>query len=571
MDAQFAILTGQTATTGNGLTAASPADSGDFDVLLAAASGVAPVAPVQPITGRSGMPAPQVKASQSNPSAAGSALSGNASTPIAGSASAGAESVAAASTANGLPASASGLAAAQSGLAAASGAGVSGQTSVPASPPPVLASQAGQLVEQSIGQTGAQLHATGKAGVSTNAGMTGLGAGSQAALAASGAPDAVSAQAATALPQGTLGVEPAMTGAGSKTLNAMTSAASVSATPIAGAPGGKNNQGNPAGTANKNAAAMQAPVPTAADKAASSLSAATPQTSPTMPGTPTPSETAALPIVQPEAGVQARRAADGGLTIPLPKSATHGQAKTSAPAASASGSSPALSGAMPKAAPALPQQAATPDLMPQSTIDDARAGKIMPDGRAAAPIFSETQSQPLGPDADGIELGQTRAAETARAAERPGTAAGSARFTPANAGALAAQIAAKFQNGERRFEIRMDPPELGRVAVRMQVGHDNRVQAVLSADRPETLQDMRQHIRELERALNEAGLELGEDGLSFELSQERDDTPNEHSGASAFSDLSLVEDRAGDVLAALPPRELYGFRLASSGGVDIRL
>ncbi|WP_421787775.1 flagellar hook-length control protein FliK [Hyphobacterium sp.] len=284
--------------------------------------------------------------------------------------------------------------------------------------------------------------------------------------------------------------------------------------------------------------------------------------------TPAPS-TVAAPT--PEAGVQARRAADGTLA-PL---AGKPVAKTPAQSVSA----PAQVGGTPKTAPAaatkpnIPAspQVAAPVTHVQPLDREATAARMQIDGRNPVSPPGETQSAAPTADADSLELGQTRAAETARTAERPGTAAGTARFTPANAGALAAQIAAKFQNGERRFEIRMDPPELGRVEVRMQVGPDNRVQAILSADRPETLQDMRQHIRELERALNEAGLELGENGLSFELSQDRDDGPDDRLAGSAFSELALAEDRAGDLIAAAQPTELYGFRLASNGGVDIRL
>ncbi|WP_420433866.1 flagellar hook-length control protein FliK [Hyphobacterium sp.] len=561
MDAQFAILSGQTATTGNGQSAASPAENGDFDVLLAAANGVMPVAPVQPVSGRSAMPTPHAKGPQSSPSSAAPAIAGSGGAPNAGSLSAGTESILTAIGTNGLPASAS-------GLAAAGGMPASGQQGVPAIETQILAAQSGQPTQQTA-QPGAQLNAVPMADGSANAGVSQLAASSQPAasaadlaLAVTGMPNAPAAQAAAALPQGTNGVESAATSSGSKLPSALPSAAKISAAPTAG---------SPAGTLNKNAAGLDVAVQTAAVGGELPPSALAPQTPPSLTGAPVPYETVILPALQPEAGVQARRAADGGLTPPLPKTATPGQAKAALPAASAASSSAAISVSLPKAAPALPQQAVTPDVLPQTAMDDAAASKTLPDGRATAPISTDTQSQPADTDADGIELGQARSAETARAAERPGTAAGSARFTPANAGTLAAQIAAKFQNGERRFEIRMDPPELGRVAVRMQVGHDNRVHAVLSADRPETLQDMRQHVRELERALNEAGLELGEDGLSFELSQDREDTPNEHAGGSAFSDLSLVEDRAGDVVAALPASELYGFRLASSGGVDIRL
>lgn len=108
----------------------------------------------------------------------------------------------------------------------------------------------------------------------------------------------------------------------------------------------------------------------------------------------------------------------------------------------------------------------------------------------------------------------------------------------------------------------------------MNVSNDNRVQAILSAERPETLQDMRQHMRELERALNEAGLDLDENGLSFELSQgDGGEADSGHSAfaGTAYTELNFAEDASGDITAAAPPVELYGFNLARSGGVDVRL
>ncbi len=94
---------------------------------------------------------------------------------------------------------------------------------------------------------------------------------------------------------------------------------------------------------------------------------------------------------------------------------------------------------------------------------------------------------------------------------------------------------------------------------------------MLSAERPETLNDLRQYARELERALEEAGLQLENDSLSFELSQGEEDQDQTPQGSGRFSRLEFAEDLAGSVTAAAPPQELYGFRLSARSGVDIRL
>ena len=82
---------------------------------------------------------------------------------------------------------------------------------------------------------------------------------------------------------------------------------------------------------------------------------------------------------------------------------------------------------------------------------------------------------------------------------------------------LAVQIAQQAQNGARRFEIRMDPPELGRVEVRLDVARDGQVTTHLIVERSETLDLLQRDARSLERALQDAGLNTSEDGMKFSL------------------------------------------------------
>lgn len=67
--------------------------------------------------------------------------------------------------------------------------------------------------------------------------------------------------------------------------------------------------------------------------------------------------------------------------------------------------------------------------------------------------------------------------------------------------------------------MRLDPPELGRVEVRLEVTRDHRVTAVVAADNPQALTELARHARELEQTLQSAGLELTDNGLSFDLRQ----------------------------------------------------
>ena len=74
------------------------------------------------------------------------------------------------------------------------------------------------------------------------------------------------------------------------------------------------------------------------------------------------------------------------------------------------------------------------------------------------------------------------------------------RATPA-AAQVAREIVRRFDGGNTSFELRLDPPELGRVEVRIEVSRDHRVTAVISADSPQALTELARHARELEQML----------------------------------------------------------------------
>ncbi len=85
-------------------------------------------------------------------------------------------------------------------------------------------------------------------------------------------------------------------------------------------------------------------------------------------------------------------------------------------------------------------------------------------------------------------------------------------------------------NGSKRFEIRLDPPELGRIDVRLDVDTNGKVTSRLIVERTETLDLLRRDAPQLERALQHAGLNT-EGGLEFSLRDQnfanRDQTPRE--------------------------------------------
>jgi flagellar hook-length control protein FliK len=82
---------------------------------------------------------------------------------------------------------------------------------------------------------------------------------------------------------------------------------------------------------------------------------------------------------------------------------------------------------------------------------------------------------------------------------------------------LAVEIAARSQSGAKQFDIRLDPPALGRVEVRLAIDASGKVQAHMTADQPDTLNLLRKDSGTLTQALRDAGLDVSRDGLNFSL------------------------------------------------------
>jgi flagellar hook-length control protein FliK len=134
---------------------------------------------------------------------------------------------------------------------------------------------------------------------------------------------------------------------------------------------------------------------------------------------------------------------------------------------------------------------------------------------------------------------------------------------------LAIEIVSRAQEGGKRFDIRLDPPELGRVDVRLNVDDNGKVTSHLVVERSETLDLLRRDQPQLERALQQAGLNT-DGGLQFSLrdqnSAQRDQTPRD--GRANTSQLIVPDD---ETAAAEAARRGYGRLLGRAGGVDIRI
>ncbi|MFO0437207.1 MAG: flagellar hook-length control protein FliK [Phenylobacterium sp.] len=162
---------------------------------------------------------------------------------------------------------------------------------------------------------------------------------------------------------------------------------------------------------------------------------------------------------------------------------------------------------------------------------------------------------------------------TPAGAETPEIPARSVRATPETLAALSAQMARRLDDGITRFELELNPSELGRVDVRLEVDASGGIRAAFTFERPSSASELGRRADELQKSLESAGFNLS-GGLSFDVAGDRSHSRHStwaearedraHSPAAPEPDLSLeTSTHIADALA--------GRRPPSRSGVDIRI
>ena len=214
-------------------------------------------------------------------------------------------------------------------------------------------------------------------------------------------------------------------------------------------------------------------------------------------------------------------------------------------------------------------KAASPDasaLAPQPAVATPQHSAQATDAAAPQPGQNDSgQQQGINSALAQPQVQSTTATTPATPQYNVAAAAGTA--VPLNG--LAVQIAVTAQSGKSRFEIRLDPADLGRIDVRLDVDREGRVTSHLTVDKPETLAMLRQDAPQLQRALQDAGLKTSDSGLQFSLRDQssQGQTARDDTGRNAQR-LIVTED---DIVPAAAAGRTYGRMLGSSGGLDIRV
>jgi flagellar hook-length control protein FliK len=297
--------------------------------------------------------------------------------------------------------------------------------------------------------------------------------------------------------------------------------------------------------------AAQNPAPVADDKTA-------PEETATKPLTPSEQQSA---NAQPDAGV-----GQVGKRPALKPESTSADARKSDGATDAEDKS-----AKTAAAPADPKDPAAPADRPAHNSRRAHAEAPSVEDRQTASLATQGHDVSQKAPAESFHallLANDQASATSTAAQTASAPTTDGSMEPAvPIAGLAVEIAARAQSGQNRFEIRLDPPELGRIDVRLDIDSSGQVTSRLVVERADTLEHLRRDSAGLERALQDAGLKTGENSLQFSL-RDQGFAGRDSNGQSSGTAQLLVPD------PDLAPVELaanaYG-RMMRTSGVDIRV
>jgi hypothetical protein len=144
-----------------------------------------------------------------------------------------------------------------------------------------------------------------------------------------------------------------------------------------------------------------------------------------------------------------------------------------------------------------------------------------------------------------------------------------ATTAPVPLSGLALEIAASAKSGKSRFEIRLDPAELGRIDVRIDIDRNGQMTSHLTVEKPETLSMLRQDAPQLQRALDEAGFKTGDSGLQFSLRDQSSSGQNNGNDTGRNAQRLVISEEE-TVPSAVAGRS-YGRALGSNSGVDIKV
>lgn len=155
------------------------------------------------------------------------------------------------------------------------------------------------------------------------------------------------------------------------------------------------------------------------------------------------------------------------------------------------------------------------------TADAQATDDLLADPRATAPQQPSQAQDGTRPGAHPLDMHHMQAdakpvsAQLLAAQPQPATQAVQVPLD-----GVAVQIAKAATDGIDRFRIELHPASLGGIDISLEISRDGRVDAVVRADRPETLELLQRDARQLARALQDAGLQADSGSFAFQRRDE---------------------------------------------------
>lgn len=133
---------------------------------------------------------------------------------------------------------------------------------------------------------------------------------------------------------------------------------------------------------------------------------------------------------------------------------------------------------------------------------------------------------------------------------------------------MAFHVQRAIQDGNDRVSIQLNPYEMGRIDVQLEIGSEGKLRAKVMVENPATLEMLQKDAKNLEKALQEAGLQTDGDSLTFSLqdsgdqAQQRQDQQDQSGYGTGFAS-DDVEDEDPAIIAQAQIMEF--------GRVDVRV
>ncbi|WP_404979762.1 flagellar hook-length control protein FliK [Caulobacter segnis] len=187
--------------------------------------------------------------------------------------------------------------------------------------------------------------------------------------------------------------------------------------------------------------------------------------------------------------------------------------------------------------------------------------------QASAPV-STVAPQPLAP-------------APASSASAPVAAPAPVRGSPETVAALSAEIVKKADAKTTRFDVALTPDGLGKVDVRIEIARDGALTASMRFDTAHAAQELRGKAHELRQALADAGFNVADNALSFDVSSQNGgqnsnpffafDGWNDQ-GQRAFHGRAFQAAMTAEEEIVVTPSDLLpGLKTAADSGLDIRI